>query len=203
MSRMIKNEYSLQDKIQLAWWLIKTRIKVPSARLIRFPFVVRGERYIDFGSRLTTGVGCRIEAFKMNDKVSKRIIFGKDVQINDYVHISAIEQVIIGNNVLMASHVYISDNSHGFYGGNENDSSPWTPPIDRPYMIAPVRIGDNVWLGEGAIVLPGVKIGNGCVIGAHSIVNKDIPSNCIAVGAPAKVVKKYSDKNQRWEKTKF
>lgn len=50
----------------------------------------------------------------MNDDRHKRIIFGNNIQMNDYVHISAIEKVEIGSNVLMASHIYISDNSHGF-----------------------------------------------------------------------------------------
>lgn len=136
----------------------------------------------------------------MNDSKHKRIIFGNDVQINDYVHISAIEKVDIGNNVLMASHIYISDNSHGYYDGSNCDSSPLTPPKDRAYKVAPVKIGDNVWLGEGVIVMPGVEIGSGCVIGAHSIVNKSIPSNCIAVGSPAKVIKKYSQQTGKWEK---
>lgn len=200
MSNSIKNEYSILDKIQLAWWLFRTKLITTKARIIRFPFVVRGGRYIDYGQRLTTGVGCRIEAFRMNDSKHKRIIFGNDVQINDYVHISAIEKVDIGNNVLMASHVYISDNSHGYYDGSHCDSSPVTPPKDRAYKVAPVKIGDNVWLGEGVIVMPGVEIGSGCVIGAHSIVNKSIPANCIAVGSPAKVIKKYSHETHKWEK---
>lgn len=196
----MKNEYSFKDKLQLSWWLLLTKIQVRSARLIRRPFVVRGARYVDYGQRLTTGVGCRIETFRINNSKHKRIIFGNDVQINDYVHISAIEKVDIGNNVLMASHVYISDNSHGYYDGSNCDSSPLTPPKDRAYKVAPVKIGDNVWLGEGVIVMPGVEIGSGSVIGAHSIVNKNIPSNCIAVGAPAKVVKRYSLQTEKWEK---
>lgn len=201
MSHIIKNRYSLKDKIQLAWWLLRTKLQVPSARLIRYPFVVRGGAYVDYGRRLTTGVGCRIEAFRMDDSMHKRIEFGTDVQINDYVHISAIDKVEIGNNVLIASHVYISDNSHGYYDGGNCDSSPHTPPKDRAYKVAPVKIGNNVWLGEGVIVMPGVEIGSGCVIGAHSIVNKSIPSNSIAVGSPAKIIKKYSQQTGKWEKT--
>ncbi len=199
-SNHIKNEYSFKDKIQLAWWLMLTKLQVPSARLIRRPFIARGGGYIDYNQRLTTGVGCRIEAFRVNNSKHKRIIFGNDVQINDYVHISAIEKVEIGNNVLMASHVYISDNSHGYYDGSNYDSSPLTPPKDRAYKVAPVKIGDNVWIGEGVIVMPGVEIGSGCVIGAHSIVNKSIPANCIAVGSPARVIKRYSFPMRKWEK---
>lgn len=101
--------------------------------LFAIPLLFAGGGYVDYGQRLTTGIGCRIEAFRMNDSKHKRIIFGNDVQINDYVHISSIEKVDIGNNVLMASHVYISDNSHGYYDGSHCDSSPQTPPKDRAY----------------------------------------------------------------------
>lgn len=74
------------------------------------------------------------------------------------------------------------------------------PPKEREYRSSPVKIGKNVWLGEGVIVMPGVEIGDGCVIGAHSIVNKSIPANCIAVGAPAKVVKVYSFEEKCWKR---
>lgn len=57
--------------------------------------------------------------------------------MNDYVHLSAIEKVEIGSNVLMASHIYISDNSHGFYEGTAKDSSPWIPPQERAYLVSP------------------------------------------------------------------
>ena len=63
---------------------------------------------------LTTGKGCRLEVFSTKEK---KLFFGNDVQINDYVHISVMSSVSIGDNVLMASHIYIADNSHGFYGG--------------------------------------------------------------------------------------
>lgn len=196
----MRNNYSTIKLFQYFFWLIRTKLISPKARLIRFPIDLRGKKYIDFGERLTTGIGCRLEAFVVDGNYSKKIIFGKDVQINDYVHISAMNRVKIGNNVLMASHVYISDNSHGIYKGTIEDSSPNTPPQKRNYLIENVKIGDNVWLGEGVIVMPGVTIGNGCVVGAHSVVNKSIPENCIAVGSPAKIVKKYSLVNQRWEK---
>lgn len=83
-------------------------------------------------------------------------------------------------------------------GGAE--SSPDEAPDHREYITAPVKIGKNVWLGEGCIVMPGVTIGDGAVIGAHSIVNKSIPPASVAVGAPAKVIKKYSFEQGIWLK---
>jgi lipopolysaccharide O-acetyltransferase len=121
------------------------------------------------------------------------------VQLNDYVHISAIESVEIGNDVLMASHVYISDSSHGAYKGDSSDTSPDIPPIKRPYLVAPIKIGDRVWIGEGVIIMPGVTIGDGAIIGAHSIVNKSVPKECIVVGSPARVIKKFNRSTEKWE----
>lgn len=192
---MIKNSYSTLGYLRLFVFLIRTKLLSFNARLIRFPIEIRGRKYIDFGANLTTGVGCRFEAFSKNP--TKRIIFGCNVQVNDYVHISAMERISIGNNVLMASHIYISDNSHGFYKG-EHQSSPNEAPILRSYYVAPVEIGDNVWIGEGVIVMPGVTIGKGCIIGANSVVTKSISSYCMAVGQPARVIKKFDFSINKW-----
>ena len=196
----IKNQYSIYDKIILAWWLLRTRLIARKVRLFRFPVTIRGRKYIDFGEKLTTGVGCRFEGFMGEKKEDIKLTFGKNVQLNDYVHIVAMDHIEIGDNVLMASHVFISDNSHGSYKGGDNDSDPSIPPIEREYSTAPVRIGNNVWIGEGVAIMPGVEIGDGCVIGAHSIVNKSIPPNTIAVGAPAVPIKRWSSEMKKWIK---
>ena len=193
--------YGFHGLIYLIFSKIKTLIFCPKARLIRFPIIIRGKKYIDFGSKLTTGVGCRFEAFK-NQKSKKSLIFGKNIQLNDYVHITAMNKVIIGDNVLMASKIYISDCSHGYYDGGDKDSSPDKIPFDREYKISEVIIEDNVWLGEFVSVLPGVKIGRGSIVGSNSVVTKNIPENCIAVGVPAKVIKKYNFEDKKWSAIK-
>jgi acetyltransferase-like isoleucine patch superfamily enzyme len=66
--------------------------------------------------------------------------------------------------------------------------------------IKPVAIGRNSWLGQNAVVLPGVTIGEHCVIGANSVVNRSIPDFSIAVGTPARVVKTFNRQTKRWEK---
>lgn len=156
---------------------------------------------IDWGKKLTTGVGCRIEAFIADGNSNSKIHFGDRIQLNDYVHISSVKSVTIGDDVLIASHVYISDNSHGSYKGDKNDTSPLIIPTKRPYYTAPVKIGNRVWIGEGVIIMPGVTIGDGSIIGAHSIVNKDVPENTIAAGSPAKVIKHWNEITQKWEKS--
>lgn len=197
---MLKNNYSFFEKIQLAIWLFRSKLIDRRVRLFRFPIVIRGRKYIDFGHALTTGVGCRFDCFPGKSPNNVKLVFGNNVQINDYVHFVAMERVEVGNNVLMASHIFISDNSHGSYKCNFQDSDPCTPPTEREYVTAPVRIGNNVWIGEGVCIMPGVIIGDGCIIGAHSVVTKNIPDYTIAVGSPAVVVKQYDFKTKHWKK---
>lgn len=194
----MKNKYSIYGKLLLAFSLLRTKVICKRARLFRFPIDIRGREFIDFGVRLTTGRYCRLEAFSENG--NKTMIIGYNVQINDSVHICSMRNVTIGNNVLVAGKVYISDNSHGCYKGTTEDSSPEVIPVKRTYHIAPVVIEDNVWIGEGVIVLPGVTIGKGAIIGANSVVNKNIEAYTIVVGQPARVIKKYNQITKQWEK---
>lgn len=167
------------------------------ARLIRFPIDLRGKKYIKVSKGFTTGVGCRLEAYPINGE--KIMFFGDNFQMNDYVHITAMKSVVIGNNVLFASKIYISDCSHGSYAGNEFDSNPNTIPLDRTLYAKPVVINDNVWLGEFVSVLPGVTIGKGTIVGANSVVSKSLPEYVIAVGIPAKPIKIFNFDTNRWE----
>jgi lipopolysaccharide O-acetyltransferase len=195
----MQKRYTILGLQKLLFSYLNTKLFYSKSRLIRFPFDIRNKSNIDLGIGLTTGVGCRIEAFPI---VKENIVlkFGKNVQINDYVHITAMESVKIGNNVLLASKIYISDCSHGSYCGDKNDSPPNTIPAARPLFAKPVLIEDNVWLGEFVSVLPGVTIGKGTIVGANSVVAKSLPANVIAIGTPAKPIKKFNFETSRWEK---
>lgn len=191
--------YGIIGLIKLFIHKIRTFLFFRNSRLIRFPIDVRGKMYIDFGSNLTTGIGCRIEAFPFNEK-KKIIKFGKNVEINDYVHISGINSVVIEDNVLIASRVYISDLQHGCYNGVEAHDSPYISPGDRSLSFKDVKIEANVWLGESVSVLAGVTIGMGTIVGANSVVSKSLPPFVIAVGSPAAPIKKFNFENSKWEK---
>lgn len=193
-------KYTLCGLLYLFMCLVRTKLFYPSSRIIRFPFDVRGKKYINWGKGLTTGRGCRIEAIPLQNSAKIVLRIGESVQFNDYVHITAMESISIGNNVLLASKIYISDCTHGDYSGKNMDSDPVIPPIQRSYVCKPVIIEDNVWIGEFVSILPGVTIGKGSIIGANAVVTKDIPSYVIAVGAPAKPIKKYNFVTKKWEK---
>lgn len=190
--------YGLWGVIRLARDVMFSKFVFPQARIIRRPFYIRGKSYIKIGRNFTCGVGLRMDVFSATAKPC--LMIGENVQMNDYVHITACDSVRIGNNVLIASKVFITDHNHGSYGFQDRHDSPDVPPIKRELSWAPVVIGDNVWLGEFVAVLAGVKIGQGSLIGAMSVVTKDIPPFCIAVGCPAKVIKRYNFESKRWER---
>lgn len=188
---MIGN-YSFSEFFKNAYSLIVTKMTMPKARLIRRPIYIRGGK-INGGKGLTTGRFCRIEM----KKGAQTLFVGDNCEFGDNTHIVAYENVTIGNDVLIASKVFISDTSHGVYSG-EVASSPYTTPNSRTLITKPVTIGNNVWLGENVVVLSGVTIGSGCVVGANSVVTKDLPENVIAVGSPARVIKKWDDIKKEW-----
>ena len=191
-------ERSFYELIKLSINLLKTKLFFPKARLIRFPFDIRGKKYKKYGKNFTTGTGCRIEAYKFFSD-SPKLIIGNNVQINDYVHLACGQSLIIEDDVLIASKVYISDINHGNYSG-ENQSFPEEKAKNRKIFSKTVKICENVWIGENAIILPGVEIGKNSIIGAGSVVTKNVPENCIVAGNPAKIIKKYNFGNKKWEK---
>lgn len=175
--------------------LIRTKLFYNQCRFIRFPFYMRGKKSMSGAIELTLGRFCRFEL----DGYKKTLFVGNNCEMGDMTHIVALNKVKIGNNVLIASKCFISDTSHGIYKGTDQDR-PEIPPNQRKLVSSSIKIGNNVWIGENTVVLAGTEIGDGCVIGANSIVNSKIPNNSIAVGSPAKVIKIWENNTNCWKK---
>jgi acetyltransferase-like isoleucine patch superfamily enzyme len=108
-----------------------------------------------------------------------RIQIGDDVLMSPGSRLSASDEIVIGNAVMMANGVYITDSDwHTIYDRTKRDE-----------RVTPVHIGDNVWLGDHATVLKGVTIGENSVVAARAVVTRDVPANVVVAGNPAKVVK--------------
>lgn len=119
---------------------------------------------------------------------------GNGTFIGNFNHIFCTEEIIIGKKVLTADKVYISDNLHSY-------TDITVPILDQPIkQLNKVKIGNGAWLGENVCVI-GANIGDGSVIGANSVVTKDIPAYCVAVGAPARIIKRYCFETKEWLKT--
>lgn len=158
-----------------------------------FPLNINGIKNISIGERVNVAYKTWLAAVPHTGAEKCTLIIGNGTSIGNFNHIYATKSIIIGKNVLTADKVYISDNLHGY-----EDIT--LPIIHQPIkQIGTVVIGDGSWLGENVCVI-GAKIGKNCVIGANSIVTKDIPDYCVAVGAPAKVIKRYCFDENKWLK---
>lgn len=111
-----------------------------------------------------------------------KITIGRDTAINAGCIITALESVEIGSNVLFASRVCVLDVDHRF---DQRDA----PIAAQGYVIRPVVIENDVWVGTGAVIVKGVRIGKGAIVGANSVVTRDVTAYTIVAGVPAKVLR--------------
>jgi acetyltransferase-like isoleucine patch superfamily enzyme len=121
------------------------------------------------------------------------ITVGEATQIGPYNAFAAIDRVTIGRCVLFAPYVHVSDHSHGYQDVSK-------PVMHQPvFSNGPVVIEDGCWLGFGSHILSGVTIGKNSVVGANSVVTENIPPYSVAVGSPAKIIKRFDFERKRWE----
>lgn len=163
----------------------KTRLIRPS---------ISGYKRIFIGDNVYVKEGAWLAADPITDANKCALKIGSGTYIGRYSHIYATGIIEIGKKVLIADKVYISDNLHGYHNVN-------LPIIDQPVkQLSAVLIGDGAWLGENVCIV-GASVGKNSVIGANAVVTKDIPDYCIAIGAPAKIIKRFDFTQQQWRKT--
>jgi acetyltransferase-like isoleucine patch superfamily enzyme len=160
---------------------------------IIFPLNLNGINNISIDDNVCIDYKSWLAAVPHTNQEKCELIIGEGTRIGNFNHIYATKSIKIGKNVLTADKVYISDNLHGYED------------VDLPILKQPIKqigiviIGDGSWLGENVCVI-GAKIGKHCVIGANSVVTRDIPDYSVAVGVPAKVIKRYCFDKKEWEK---
>ncbi len=185
---------------KLISYLKSFQFKKCNSLLLQSGDQIAGGKFINIGT-LTAGKYCRIEALKYLDK-QPQINIGEGVSFGHFVHIACIQTIDIGDNVMFGSNVYVTDHDHGDYSENSHEaSSPKSIPSSRIVKSTPVIIGNNVFIGEYVTILKGVNIGDGVVIGSGSVVTKSIGANSLAVGVPALIIKRYSEKENKWLKS--
>jgi acetyltransferase-like isoleucine patch superfamily enzyme len=178
---------TILNKIYTAW-LSSEFSNISKSSIIAYQIDLVGGKYISIGDNCYIGKRTFLTAWdKYRDiKFQPKINIGNNVSIGEDCHISAINTIQIGNNVLFGKKVTVSDNSHGKSEFNLLQ----LPPSDRPmHSNGPVIIEDGVWIGDKVSILANVRIGKNSIIGANAVVTKDIPENSIATGIPAIVIK--------------
>ena len=162
-----------------------------NSRIVR-ALKIGGASNIKIGANVVIQYKTWLAAQPINEGEQCCLEIGDGTNIGHFNHIYATRSIRIGKNVLTADRVYISDNLHSYENIN-------LPILKQPIkQISTVEVGDGSWIGEGACII-GAKIGRGCVIGSNAVVTKDIPDYSVAVGIPAKVIKKYNFNTNVWE----
>lgn len=191
--------------VRLLWrksisWVVSFRFAKCQHLMLGGSYQISGYKFISIG-KLSAGARFRMEAigFFYEEDFQPELTIGDKVSFGDDIHIGCVSQLTIGSNVLCGSNIVILDHDHGCYGrSNAPHSSPTEPPASRKLAAAPIKIGNNVHIGEYVVILKGVEIGDGAVIGAGSVVTRSIGANSLAVGNPAKVVKRFDFGEKRW-----
>jgi acetyltransferase-like isoleucine patch superfamily enzyme len=157
-------------------------------------FVCRGVRFeigrdatVMLGRWSWLGQGCKIRVHEGEVSIGAKSVLGQECTISAYQHVS------IGRECIIADRVMLIDFDHG------------TVEVERPIREQgiykrDVHVGHNVWIGYGACILRGVRVGNNCVIGTNSVVTRDVPENAVVAGLPARVIRmRDAPSTFRWE----
>lgn len=155
--------------------------------VVQWPFQIHGGKYISIGDNFVAASHLTIHAFDRyrdtKEEYSPSIKIGNNVTITEYCQISCIDRIEIGDGTLLGRNVFIADNNHGNgIDVLERD----IPPVERKLTSkGPVIIGKNVWIGRNVTILSGIRVGEGAIIGANSVVTKDVQAYSVVAGCPA------------------
>lgn len=178
------------------WWRLWLGSVGRRAILFR-PVLVSGARHIRIGAFTTIRDNARLEAIVRREVPwTPRLYIGNHVNIEQGVHIVCQCEVTIGDRVSITPYCAIVDTDHPF------DPLDGVMKIGARLPSAPskVHIGEGSFIGAHSVILPNVTIGRGCVVGAGSIVTRDLPDYCVAAGAPARVIKRFDPLTRQWNR---
>jgi len=157
------------------------------------PIMCTGRKYMHIGNDVTIWDGARIECVTswQGKTYEPKLVIGDGCDIGQNLHLTCGGKIVIEEGVNITAQVMITNINHAF---NEKEASP----LEKELEIREVKIGKYSFIGHGAKIMPGVKIGRNVIVGAGSVVTKDIEDYCIVVGNPAKVIKKYCRDTDTW-----
>lgn len=191
----------LYQKIELLkriMWFINKNIYGEFGRfsLLDKPLMIYNKKNIFIGNNVSIRPNARIEPIEKwgSDTYEPQIIIGDFTSIEQNCHITCANKVIIEDHVTIAGYSMITDIDHEYKDIEKGI-------LQQPILVKETIICKQTFIGMGARIMAGVRVGKHCIIGANAVVNTDIPDYSVAVGIPAKVIKRYNFNTSKWEKT--
>jgi|ERR1039458_3171148 acetyltransferase-like isoleucine patch superfamily enzyme len=165
-----------------------------SGSVLYKPMMLSNPRFMHIGKNVTIRQGVRLEVIQSDTGNRPELQIGDNVNIEQNVHVVCHSRIVIGNDVSITGHCAIVDVTHPY------------DDVDDPVKIGDriltersfVEIGDGSFLGFNAIVMPNARIGKHCVVGAHSLVTKDVPDYSVVAGNPARILRQYDAAKGEW-----
>jgi acetyltransferase-like isoleucine patch superfamily enzyme len=175
-------------------WIRNFIGQMGSNTLIFYPCYLQGggSKLIKIGSNTHIQKHCILACWTHHGGISytPSIMIGDNCNIGDYTQLTACNRIVVGDGVLMGRYVLITDNAHG---GHSKEEAMVRPSQRKLTSKGEVVIGNNTWIGERVVILPNVHIGDNVIIGANTVVTKDIPSNSVWVGTAAKEIRIFNE----------
>lgn len=192
LKRVIKNILSfLRHPIVFCFFFKQGTKRMYIGRNVSF----KNFKYIKTNKSFSIKDDCR---FLLVDKYRSdyypSIALGSGCDIGNRVSFLSASPIEIGNQCLIASDVLITSENHGV------DVEKYNNYAGQPLNHKPIKIGNGCWIGEKAVILPGVTLGDRCVVGAGAIVTKSFPSYSMIAGNPARLIKTYNFDSHQWER---
>ena len=181
------------SKISEKWRVIKSQwiagkmAEAGDGVFFKYVAQLHAPQFIQIGNNTSFGKDLYLTAWGGISNSDPNLSIGNNCSFGAYNHITCANKITIGDSLLTGKWVTITDNSHGETDKDTLGMRPQKRPITSK---GPVVIGNNVWIGDKATILPGVTIGDGAVIAANAVVTKDVPAYSVVGGNPAKVIKR-------------
>ena len=170
-----------------------------SGNIIHRSVKFREPQYLSLGENANIGENSYLYCWgnyrndRVNQLLSPSLEIGKNFSATRRLTIQCCNHITIGDDVLIASDVFICDYNHGMQPNADSY-------LFNELLLSEVTIENGAWIGQGVFILPGAYIGGHSIVGAGSVVTKKIPPYCLAVGNPARVIKRFDPGTQKWEK---
>lgn len=152
--------------------------------------VYNRSKKISVGDKVRIYPGIRMEALDGGE-----IYIGNNIAVEQNVHIISGERILnIGDDTTISANVFISNVDHEYKNIEKSV-------MEQPLLFKETKIGKSSFIGYGAVILPGTKLGNHCIVGANAVVRGTYPDNCVIAGNPARIIKKYDFESESWKKS--